>query len=150
MKKLAIPCGSVFLVPLNNGAFAAGVLIRSDKKGRAYGSFFGPAIPNSSAIEVTQLIDEDAIFRCRFGDHGLHIGRWQVVGKIPDWESKPWPMPKFSRQHDDPGMCVISEYDDCFGLVSESILPIANGRELPEDAQYGSGVVEVKLSRLLA
>jgi len=150
MKKLRIPpAGTVFLVPLPPGGFAIGVLVRSDGKGRAYGVFFGPRVSSASEVNVATLKPQGAILRCRFGDHGLHSQRWAVIGTIPGWEPSEWQIPLFSRSHDDAGMCYVTEYNDSLNIISEVIRPAHEAIELPEDAQFGSGVVEVKLGKIL-
>lgn len=150
MKKQTVPPeGSVFLVPLSNGAHAVGVLVRADGEGRAYGLFFGPAIEDPGRLDLATLAPESAVLRCKFGDHGLVTNRWRVVGQIEHWPRCRWPLPRFARRHDDPALRYVSEYDDALNLRSERILSAAEAADMPEDAQFGSAVVEAKLSRLL-
>lgn len=151
MKKARLPnCGTVFLVPLRNGGYGIGVLVRADGKGRAFGSFFGPRIASSDEISNFDLQMKNAIFSCRFGDHGLYKKSWNVVGAVPDWNPEQWPMPKFSRQHDDASRYYVTEYDDNLGVLSETIVPASEALNLPEDVQFGSGIIEIKLDNLLA
>src|SRR5664280_79974 len=92
MKQKRIPAnGSVFLVPLPTGDFGIGVLIRADGKGRAYGTFFGPRVADASKLDIAHLRPQDAIFRSRFGDYGLHTQRWTVIGSISNWDPSHWP-----------------------------------------------------------
>lgn len=151
MKKSSIPAnGSVFLVPLLAGDFGIGVLVRADGKGRAYGVFFKQRVSGANEVDVSGIRYQDAILRCRFGDHGLHTRRWIVIGSIPNWDTGQWRIPKFSRPHDNSGMRYVTEYDDSLNLMSEVVAPATETMDMPEDAQFGSGVVEVKLSKLLA
>jgi hypothetical protein len=141
--------GAVFLVPITNGGFGIGVLIRSDGKGRAYGAFFGPRVSNASEVDISKLRDEDAILRCRFGDHGLHTRRWPLIGSIRDWGSNPWGLPRFARHHDNPALRYVTAYDSGLNVIEESLQPVDETSNLPEDEQLGSGVVEGKLAKLL-
>jgi|MudIll2142460700_1097286.scaffolds.fasta_scaffold390567_1 hypothetical protein len=150
VKRLHVPPeGSVFLVPLSNGQYAIGVLVRANGEGGAYGLFFGPPTDGPQHLDVQALTPETALLRCKFGDFGLVRGRWRVIGRIDRWEQTRWPLPLFSRGHDDPSLRFVSEYNDALQLRSEKILQAADAQNLPEDAQFGSGVVETKLSRLL-
>ena len=60
-------------------------------------------------------------------------------------------MPLFSRDHDDPDKIYLTEYTDDLSVIVERLLTrdeaLAHS-SLPEE-QLGSGIVEVRLSRLL-
>lgn len=43
----------------------------------------------------------------------------------------------------------MTEYDDSLNLRSEVVLPATDDTDLPENAQFGSGVVEVKFAKFL-
>ena len=148
-KKLVVFTGSVFLIPLVTGGFGVGVLMRADGKGRACGAFFGPRVSDPTEVEISDLRLKDAVLMCRFGDYGLHTQRWPVIGAIHNWSANPWPVSKFSRRHDNPELRFVSEYDDKLNLLSEQVAPATEVAGLPEDAQFGSGVVEAKLDKLL-
>jgi hypothetical protein len=149
MKMLNIERGAMFLVPLAQGKFVVGVVINADGRGRAVGAFFGPTVSGASEVHVSNLQLKNAVLVCRFGDHGLHTKRWPVIGSIPNWAVAPWSVSKFARRHDDPDRCYVTEYDDSLSAISERVVPAAEGKMLPDDAQYGSGVVEVKLAKLV-
>lgn len=149
MKKLAVKSGAVVLVPVAPTGFAVGVVIRADGRGRAIGAFFGPRVNGASDVNPSELRLKTALLICRFGDHGLHTKRWPVIGSIPNWGSTPWSVTKFSRRHDNPDLCYVTEYDESLDAISERVLPAAEGKGLPEDAQYGSGVVEAKLAKIM-
>lgn len=149
MKKLAIGNGVVFLVPVAPDGFGVGVLVGADGNGRACGAFFGPRVGSAAEVNTSKLRLEEALLVCRFGDHGLHKQRWPVIGSIPNWSRDPWSISRFARRHDNPDLCYVTDYDASLNIISERVLPIAEGRKLPDDAQYGSGVVEAKLAKLL-
>lgn len=137
------------MVPLPIG-FSVGALIRYNGSGPAYGAFFGPRVAGAGEVDVTKLHFRDAVLVCKFGDHGFFKERWIVIGNIPDWNSHPWPLPRFYRTHDDPELCYVSEYDDNLNLMTETIEPMANvlAWGLPYDALLGSSIVENKLAKL--
>jgi hypothetical protein len=150
MRRSPVPAeGSVFLVPLPAGHFGIGVLVRANGNGRAYGEFFSPRVLSTSDVSIPSLRKEDAVLCCKFGDHGLHTRRWTVIGSIQNWKSNRWRLPRFSRPHESAGMRYVIQYDDNLNVISEVIAPATEVLGLPEDAQFGSGVVEVKLDRLL-
>ena len=112
MKKLTINNGAVVLVPVTPTGFSVGVVINADGRGRAIGAFFGPAVNDASEADPSELRLETALLVCRFGDHALHKKRWTVVGSIPNWDKAPWSVTKFSRRHDNPDLCYVTEYDE--------------------------------------
>jgi hypothetical protein len=148
-KKRSASEGAVFLVPLPATGFGVGVLIRTSGTGRAYGAFFGPRVVSESEVDVSRLRDEDAILRCRFGDHGLHTQRWTIIGSISDWGAHRWELPRFKRGHDDPSLRYVTTYDDSLRAIAETLQPVNEAAALPDDGQFGSGLVEAKLSKIL-
>jgi len=150
MKKNRSPAnGTVFLVPLPSQAFCPGVLVRANGKGGAYGLFFSPPVSDAASVDFSSLTPDRAILRCKFGDHGLHTGRWPVVGAIPEWNDDRWRLPRFFRPTDDRKNCYVTDYDDRLNIVSEVILPAGETRDMVENTQYGSGILEVRLGKLL-
>lgn len=149
MKKLAIKPGAIFLVPVAPARFATGVVIRADGRGRAVGAFFGPIVSGASDVDASEMRLETSALICRFGDHGLHTKRWPIIGQLPNWADAPWSVSKFVRRHDNPALCYVTEYDESLNVLSERVLPAADGKALPDGAQYGSGVVEAKLAKLM-
>jgi len=139
-------------VPLAGGGYARGVLSRTSGRGSAFGHFFGPRVMNPDDLDFADLDPRGAILVCMFGDHGLHRGKWPVVGKIENWDRKMWVIPKFVRDHDDPKLRYVTEYGDRLEFVSERevVATRAELEGLPEDAQLGSGIVERTLSDLLS
>jgi len=143
--------GTVFLVPLTPSGFAAGVLARTDGKGRAFGYFFGPRVQDLAMLDIAALVPNRAALVCKFGDHGLHTGRWIVVGRIPSFDREIWTLPRFRRAHDSKQYVYVTEYDDSLNCRSETLIPsnAADLSSLPCEAQLGSGIVEHKLSELI-
>ena len=136
-------------MPLPDSSFAVGVVARADGKGRAYGVFFGPRVKNEQAVDLQSLRPEAGALYCKFGDHGLYTGRWRIIGQVPLWSRREWRLPLFSRRHDNDAVRYVTEYDDDLNVRTERIVSAVEARGLPEDAQFGSAVVEAKLERLL-
>lgn len=137
--------GTIFTVPLEPSGHALGVLARTNGKGKAFGYFFNPA------NDLSRLNWNDSVLVARFGDHGLHTGRWKIVGHVENWRREEWPLPSFMREHDNPKLAYLTRYNDELEAVSEEIVSseLLDRKLLPVDSQYGSGVVEKLLSRIL-
>src|ERR1700687_352317 len=98
-KTLAYGEGSIFLVPLEKGGYTLGVVARANSRGGTLlGYFFGPRLKEEADLRIEALDPERAIVRERFGDLGLHSGKWKVVGKVSGWNRADWPMPNFVRR----------------------------------------------------
>lgn len=151
MKKLPYSEGSIFLVPLEGGGYARGVVARSAPKGKILlGYFFGPRIDADSDTRLDCLDAEDSVLRLFFGDLGLIKNEWPVVGNILDWDRTKWPMIETIRR-DTLGRLkpVLVRYadDDPSKVVAEEALE--NDRDLPIDGLAGYGFVEAVLSKKL-
>lgn len=141
--------GAVFLVPLPTSGYGVGVLVRTNKKGQAFGFFFGPCVENAGQVVIENLKPANVMLMCRFGDYGLFNGRWPIIGHIKDWKINRWDLPKFVRPHDYENLKYLTEYNDRLQAVSEHVVDAQSVSHLPEDAQYGSSIVEKKLGELL-
>jgi hypothetical protein len=152
MKKLPYSEGSIFLVPLEGGGYARGIVARSAPKGKILlGYFFGPRIECQSKVEVHDLKADNAILCEYFGDLGLIKSLWPIVGSVYNWDRAKWPMMNTVRR-DPLGMLkpVLVRYadDDPSKIIAEEIL--SNDCDLPNDGLAGYGFVEDVLSQKLA
>jgi Immunity protein 26 len=152
MKKLPYSEGSIFLVPLEGGGYARGVVARSAPKGKILlGYFFGPRVEGESDMPFDSLDAADSVLRLLFGDLGLIKNEWPVIGSIPNWDRTKWPMIETIRR-DALGrlkpMLVRYADDDPSKVIAEEVLE--NDRDLPTSGLAGSGFVEVVLSKKLA
>ncbi|MBR1154211.1 hypothetical protein JQ575_26770 [Bradyrhizobium sp. JYMT SZCCT0428] len=141
----------MFIVPLERGGAARGVVARTASEGRLlFGYFFGPRLPSKAKADLAGLEPGNAVLRLRFGDLGLLKGLWPVIGKLPDWNPAKWPMSSAVRR-DPLGIRrpVLVRYDDNdpSKVLSEEILE--NDNDLPSDGLAGYGFVEAKLSKML-
>ena len=124
---------------------------RANGRGKAFRCFFSPRVERAEDVDGSALAPTAAILVSRFGDHGLHTGRWPVVGVVPNWDRMRWSLPQFVRAHDRSTSVYLVEYDDNLEVPSETIVTrrICERKNLPYDSQSGSAVVEARLSRLL-
>jgi hypothetical protein len=150
--KLPYSEGSAFLVPLRGGGNARGVVARARPRGKIlFGYFFGPRLAPDAAVSLNDCDPAKAILRVQFGDLGLISGEWPVLGKLPAWDRTEWPMPDFARR--DPLRRLktfLVRYSDDDPSKIQDEYPIDDDSGLPTDSLYGSGAVEINLTRLLA
>jgi len=143
--------GSIFLVPLRTRGYAIGVAARVSPRGRAVlRYFFGPRVVSTETPALNNLDPTAAILRIIFGDLGLISGKWSVIGTVPNWDRRMWPIPDFVRL--DPlgrRKPVLVRYadDDLNRVEYESEIESAVGF-LP-DVAAGYGAVELRLTKLL-
>jgi len=151
-RKLNYSEGDCFVLPLQNGGFARGIVARMDRKGGVFGYFFGPKLEakESARIDAT-LRRENAVLVGQFGGLGLLKGEWNVIGHIKPWSSADWPMPPFFRTDALGKLGFICYYDDSLRFLREvQVKPDdAEARKLPRDAIMGYVAVEIHLTNLL-
>ncbi len=157
MKELPYRDGTWFAVPLRDGGYALGLVARvAPKGGILLGYFFGPrrvTIPVLS--EDTQYHYHNAVTVAKFSDQFLVEGKWPVLGVRDDWDKRAWPMPAFGRHIDsiagypERAWRVYYPDNDPSDREYETPISIDEYRDLPDDALYYSGAVEVVLTKLL-
>lgn len=149
--KLPYSEGSVFLVPLKEGAYARGVVARASNEGKGLlGYFFGPSILSMDAVPLDDLHPATAIMRVIFGDLGLINGEWPILGTVPNWDRSKWPMPNFVRR-DPLGRLkpTLVRHSDTDPMRVEAEYIIDDDSGLETDSLSGYGAVEIKLTKLL-
>lgn len=150
MKHGKLPAlGTAFLVPLRDGGFALGVLARADKKGSAFGYFFGPRVSSAAEVRLDRVVPEDALLVGMFGDLEIIRGNWPIIGKIDTWSPDRWSMPPLSRIDENAGRAWLSTYDDAMQCVTEVEIDPVDAYRYPYDRLMGAGAVELRLTKLL-
>ncbi len=92
---------------------------------------------------------------CHFGDLGIIRRQWPLINNGQLFNRSDWPVPLFHRVLPIPeGKAVIVEYgQDYSGLeapICERITPVNEEiLKLPEDGLFGSGAIEILLTKLL-
>jgi len=151
MKKLPYDEGDCFGVPLPNGNFAVGIVVRHNRRGRVFGHFFGPPM-QAPAIDAAWR-PEHAVLTGRFGDLGLIEHKWPVLGKFPGWDRNAWPFPRCFWLEPFPGRDIyFREYDERDFVLQNNVRVSrseANIAGIPKDGDMGYVFVEKRLARLL-
>jgi hypothetical protein len=148
--------GQWFAVPLDQGGYALGVIVRGGpSKHGGLGYFFGPRqreVPTDSATDAVQ--PKDAVLITWFSDLAILDGRWPLVESARLVSRSAWPIPLFRRTDSlMPGVAWLIEYDqDAIGLeaiISKTKHPAYELEGLPEDLTSGAVALQTKLSKLL-
>lgn len=143
--------GSIFVVPLRGNGYARGVVARSGKEGKILlGYFFGPRLSARSPVPLEDVNPNGSILRALFGDLSLISGEWPVSGQVPNWDKAQWPMPDFVRKEPFSKRAWLVRHSDVDPGKIESETPTDFSSLLPNDSLYGSGAVEIALTKLLA
>jgi hypothetical protein len=154
-KRIKYSEGQWFAVPLKDDGFAIGIIVRGDYSTKGgLGYFFGQRYLSLPSGEETYSKNKDnAIFICLFGDLGIITGKWPLISDGKPFIREEWPVPLFHRL--DPlqeSKAIIVEYneDHIMGLpLRETITATNKILEFPNAGLYGSGAVEIELTKLL-
>jgi len=149
-KKIKFKEGDLFAVPLQQGGYVIGLAAR-DNKGITLGYFFN-LVYASLPVEVKgDVISKDnVIFIGKFSAQGIEKGEWPLINTDFIFNRDEWPIPVFQMQHPLTEKYFAVIYDET--LVNEKRYAITEqeASKLFGDGLHGYGVIETKLSRLLA
>jgi hypothetical protein len=151
-KKLPYKEGDWFAVPLRDSGYALGLVARMDSKGGVIGYFFGPRREQLPTKEdVMGLSPADAVLVCLLGDLGLVQEEWPIIYYSVPWNRDEWPMPAFARVTADRSKAWRVEYSDVdLSVLRVELATSEEVSDLPKDGSYGSGAVEIRLTKLLS
>jgi len=141
--------GDVFALPLRDRGWALGVLTRHDDS-VGVGYFFGPRL-NEIPSSLPLLTPGRPLVIERFGDLGFCEGDWRILGRLPNWDSKAWPIPPFGRFDVSQRKAWRVHYRD-HDLVTPArreAISVDELAHLPQDVLAGAGAVERRLTALL-
>ena len=157
---MAIPYreGQFFLLPVERGAYAVGLIARAPVRGGVLlGYFFGPRRSQAPVSQwLNALHPQQAALVCRFKDAALYRGDWKVIGDLEPFTRAAWPVPAFHRFDGSvthvPGNDAVQdwkvEYGDDNLIVPRKENP-AHGADLklPEDIAYDPGLLADTVGR---
>ena len=139
--------GQFFLVPVERGMSAVGLIARVSRRGGVLlGYFFGPrrqSLPDAQWLQSRS--PEAAVLACRFKDTALFQGEWRLLDSIDAFDRSRWPVPAFHRFDGSvthiPGNSAVTdwrvEYGDDNLIVPRAEAPAgASDLKLGEDAVY--------------
>jgi len=148
--------GQWFAVPLRDGGYALGIIVRGNYKTKGgLGYFFGPRYAKVPDAEKTfEKKPEEAVLIALFGDLGIISGRWPLVQSTRPFSVEDWPIPLFSAPiRLIPEKAYIREYqqDDSgvLRIARQEVVDLKDVVNLPSDKSMGGGSVETRLSELL-
>jgi hypothetical protein len=150
--KTIVDEGTWFAVPLRSKGFAAGVIARTAPSGGVVLAYFFSSVWDHppSLDRIRDVRPEAAIRVLRTGDLGFLEGTWPIIGRDPNWRREEWPTPRFIRRDELSQRAWIVQYSDRDPNCVESEIPTSYDTELEENDLYGSGAVEIVLTRLLS
>ena len=114
---------------------------------------FGPWRATLPSIdEMARLQPRDALRCLHIGDLGLVNGEWPVLGELRDWRPEEWVTPTFFGQDDLSGRVWRAHYSDSdpSQLPRRKFVSADDVAGLERDLLYGSGAVEILMTRELA
>ncbi len=143
--------GDVFAVPLRTGGYAIGVIARvsADKSGGLLGYFYEKKFESVPSMDSIGSLNPDKAVRVlKFGDLSLLKKEWPVIGSVPRWERKNWPLPAFVRKDDLSKKAWRIHYsdDNIHEVIGEYPEPFDSSLE--RDALFGAGAIELLLTKL--
>ncbi len=138
--------GGAYAIPLPSGGYATVVVARvAPAGGIALGYFFGPRAPNVPEVGSLDGLRADVATRvAKFGDMGIVEGKWPRIGRVPGWDRRKWPTPKFKRRSPIDGRVWRVEYHDDDPNSTPREVPIdeVSAAALPDDALHGDVAIE--------
>jgi len=151
---MAIPYreGQFFLLPVERGAYAVGLIARAPARGGVVlGYFFGPRRSQAPVEQwLNSLNPQQAALVCRFKDTALYRGEWKMLGSLGNFARGAWPIPAFHRFDGSvthvPGNDAVQDWKVEYG-DDNLIVPLresaAHGADLklPEDMAYDPGLL---------
>ena len=141
MSRVPYQDGQFFVLPLERGTCAVGLLARLPPRGGvSLGYFFGPrrVSPPTDAGYFRDLRAEHAVFVCRFRDAPLYRGQWPLLGLRENFRRTDWPIPPFHRYDGGttlaPGVSDVTDWRVEYG-EDNLIVPVSEAPATQTDLQ---------------
>ncbi len=145
--------GTWFCVPLEDKGWAVGVVARtSQSPGIILAYLFGPRRSKQPRLpELEGLRAAGAIVIALIHDLGLRDGCWPVIGELPGWTRKDWPVPLLVRVDLPRRHTYLRRYSDSdITLLESEELVDSEGGGYEKDTVYGRALIESSLTEMLA
>jgi hypothetical protein len=96
---IAVQEGQFFLLPVERGQYAVGLIARAPRRGGVLlGYFFGPRRQVAPSNDwLFARTPQQAILVARFKDALLFRGEWRLLDALPGFQRATWPVPAFHR-----------------------------------------------------
>ncbi|MEX0313648.1 MAG: hypothetical protein AB3N18_05685, partial [Allomuricauda sp.] len=91
---------------------------------------------------------DNVIWIRQFGIRGITKGEWELIGSVPNFQKKDWPIPKFIKEIPPLGWYLVT-YDDKLNVLNEEPYNKDNKEIYEQDGVSGYGLVEIKMTRIL-
>jgi len=148
--KLSYDEGSIFTVKLRGDSIVIGIVSR-----KSHGSpgivlsYFFLAATTDPYHEACQVERSSAILYIRVGDSQLINGNWPIIGRLPNWNRRCWPVPDFCRRNPILGTTyrVRLSDDNIEEVESEEAAPCSS--DIPSFGVAGHKYVEEVLQMLV-
>jgi hypothetical protein len=124
-------------------------MARADRKGIAFGYFFGQRVFRADQVELGDLVPEHAVLRGKFGDRKLIQGKWPIVGVVEEWDASRWSIPPLARVDEVAKRAWVSVYDDDFRCLEETEVDLSEASRYPYDRMMGAGALEIRLTKVV-
>jgi hypothetical protein len=148
--------GQFFLLPVERGAFAVGLVARAPPRGGVLlGYFFGPRRRAAPVAEwLNGLQPQQAALVCRFKDAALYRGDWRMLALLPSFNRAAWPVPAFHRFDGSvthvPGNDAVTDWrveygDDNLILPRSEVAATGADLKLGEDIAYDAQLLAMEV-----
>jgi hypothetical protein len=142
--------GDVFAVPLDEGGYILGIIVRNNKIA-PLGYFFKkvyPEVPDNCELDLSK---DSLLTAVVFGVIGLARGEWPIIGRVEGFQRKDWPVPLFQKEMlDSVGSYAVEYSDDDFtNPVGVHRLPEEEVAKLPPVGLFGYQALISYVSMLL-
>ena len=150
-QKLPYCDGTWFAVPLFQGGYAIGRIVRHTGQGTLLAYCFAPKHDLIPSLEdVDHLTARDSFKTMLLSDLHIVEGKWPLIGESSTWRREEWPMPRFILRDDIVNAAFIVTYAD------DHLLQELPRERVPYDTlgydsscQYGAAAAENDLSKAL-
>jgi hypothetical protein len=105
---------------------------------------------DGKSLDSISFSPETSLLSGLFGDLAIVRGDWPILGQLPSWDRKDWPLPRLSTKLAN-GSFRLTRYDeDTLEAINEKITQDERlALRLPEDGVMGYKYVELMLSSLI-